>query len=88
MDAAPVAATVPLLALIPVWEVLASIPLRHAVPGTAEIAGIAIVVTGIFFWWLGYRSLPAASKYAVLEDAVELEAAGRRIAARSPGGLQ
>lgn len=50
LEAAPVALTVPLLSLVPIWETVAIMPLRRVLPSTSQMAGIVVILIGALFW--------------------------------------
>ena len=56
MEAAPAAVTIPLLSLVPIWETGATVLLRQSLPGTLQLAGVAVIAAGASLLLLERRS--------------------------------
>lgn len=55
LEAVPVAAGVPLLTLVPVWEAVVMVPFRNGLPGMRQIAGMVVIGLGLSLLLLGRR---------------------------------
>lgn len=64
LEAGTVALTAPLLCLVPIWETLAVVPLRHVLPSTTQVVGIAAILIGALLWFTRQRQTvaPAAER--------------------------